>query len=184
MSPRMRTRRDGSARPRRHRALQPASLLWLTVLWLLLWGDVSPWLVLSGVLVAVAVSLTFPLPPVALGIRVRPWRMLRMLTLFLLDIVRASVQVSAVVLRRRPVRNSIVGLRLRSESDFVLTGVGAMLSLVPGSIVVEARRSTHTLYLHVLDAQTEEQVAEFLAHARVVEDRFVDAWGLDGGEAR
>ena len=47
----------------------------------------------------------------------------------------------------------MIEVDLRTHSDFVLTVVAEMVSLVPGSLVVEARRSTHTLFLHVLDAQ-------------------------------
>lgn len=179
MSPRLRVRRDGGGRPSRYRALQPVSLAWLMAMWMLLWGEVSLWMLVSGLLVAVVLSQAFPLPPVTLGLKVRPLRLLSLLVLFLLDILRASVQVAGVVLRRRGVRNSIVAVPLRSESDFVLTGVAAMLSLVPGSIVVEARRATHTLYLHVLDAHTPEEVERFVARAHEVEDRFLDAWGLE-----
>lgn len=184
MSPRLRRNRDGSLRPARYRAVQPSSVVWLTVLWMILWGSVSWWMLFSGLVVAMLVSLAFPLPPVELGLRVRPVAFASLLGHFLVDIVRASFEVSAVVLRRRPVRNSIVAVDLRSESDFVLTGVAAMLTLVPGSVVVEAYRATHTLYLHVLDARTTEQVEEFVRGAHELEERFVRAWGLEKGEVR
>lgn len=184
MSPRLRRTRGGSLRPARYRAVQPASVVWLTILWMMLWGSVSWWMLFSGLVVAMAVSLAFPLPPVVLGLRIRPGAFAWLLIHFMVDIVKASVEVSGVVLRRRPVRNSIVAVQLRSESDFVLTGVAAMLTLVPGSVVVEAYRATHTLYLHVLDAHTTEQIDEFVRRAHEVEERFVKAWGLEKGEAR
>lgn len=176
MSPRLRIRRDGSVRPARHRALQPLAVAWLTLVWLLLWGSVSPMLVVSGVLVAVGSCLAFPLPPVALFTRVHPWRLVTLVAGFLVAIVHASIQVSVVVLRRRPVRNAVVAVDLESSSDFVLTGVAAMLSLVPGSVVVEARRSTHTLYLHVLDVPDRAAAERFRAQALAVEQRFLAAF--------
>lgn len=176
MSPQVRVRADGSVRPVRYRAVQPFAILWLTLVWTALWGSFSPMVVVSGVLVAVLSCLAFPLPPVKLESRVRPWPLLLLALRFVLDIVRASVEVSAVVLRRRPVRNAVVAVDLRSSSDFVMTGVAAMLSLVPGSIVVEARRSTHTLYLHVLDVPDEEAVEAFRRDALAVEDRFLAAF--------
>ncbi|WP_104106946.1 Na+/H+ antiporter subunit E [Nocardioides sp. 616] len=176
MSPHLRTRSDGTRRPARYRALQPAALVWLTLVWLALWGEISPMLVVSGVLVAVLACLAFPLPPIDFGSRVRPARLLYLLAHFLVDVVRASIDVSRVVLRRRPVRNAVVAVNLESSSDFVLTAVAAMLSLVPGSIVVEARRSTHTLYLHVLDVPDRAAAEAFRAEALAVEQRFLAAF--------
>lgn len=174
--PLLRTNRRGQVKPVRYRALQPWSTLWLTLFWMALWGSVSPGVVLMGLAVAVATSYAFPLPPVDLGARVRFWPLVWLVVHFLFDVVRASVLVSMVVLRRRPVSNAVVTVDLRSNSDFVLTAVGAMLTLVPGSIIVEARRSTHTLYLHVLNVDTPEEAEAFRREALAVEARFLKAF--------
>lgn len=175
MSPVMRTRRDGTTRPARHRAVQPLAVSWLTLVWLSLWGELSPLLVVGGVLVAVLVCLTFPLPPLDLGSRVRPVLLLGVAARFALDVVRASFQVAGVVLRRRPVRNAVVAVDLETTSDFLMTLVAAMLSLVPGSVVVEARRSTHTLYLHVIDVQDAQAAEDFRRDALALEQRLLRA---------
>ena len=176
MSPKMRERRDGSVKPSRYRAVQPMALVWLTLVWLALWGAVTPMLVVSGVLVAVLVCVVFPLPPVALDLSFHPWRAVVLFSRFLYDILVASVQVAGVVLRPRPVRNAVVAVDLETTSDFVLTGVAAMLSLVPGSVVIEARRSTHTLYLHVLDVPDEAAADRFRQRALAQEQRFLAAF--------
>ncbi|MDN4162064.1 Na+/H+ antiporter subunit E [Nocardioides abyssi] len=175
MSPVLRTRRDGSTRPARHRAVQPLAVLWLTLVWLAMWGEVTPLLVIGGVLVAVLVCLAFPLPPIDLASGVRPLALARLVGRFLVDVVRASFQVSGVVLRRRPVRNAVVAVDLESSSDFVMTLVASMLSLIPGSVVVEARRSTHTLYLHVLDVPDAASVEAFRRDALDLEQRVLRA---------
>ena len=59
----------------------------------------------------------------------------------------------------------MIEVDLRTHSDFVLTVVAEMVSLVPGSLVVEARRSTHTLFLHVLDARDQAGVDDARAGA-------------------
>lgn len=174
MSP-VKRRRD-PARPRRRPDLQPAALVGLTLVWLALWGDVSLMLIVSGLLVAGVVCVTFPLPRIELAARIHPWPLLRLLGRFLLDVVKASVEVSVVVLRGKQVRNAVVAVDLESSSDLVLTLVASMLSLVPGSVVVEARRSTHTLYLHVLDAPDEESVEAFRAEALGLERRLLAAF--------
>ncbi|MBC9731622.1 Na+/H+ antiporter subunit E [Nocardioides marmotae] len=175
MSPVLRTRRDGSTRPARYRAVQPLALLWLTLVWLALWGEVTPVLVIGGVLVAVLVCVMFPLPPIDLASGVRPLALAALVGRFAVDVVRASIQVSGVVLRRRPFRNAVVAVDLESSSDFVMTLVASMLSLVPGSVVVEARRSTHTLFLHVLDVPDRESAEAFRRDALDLEQRVLRA---------
>lgn len=175
MSPVTRMRRDGTTRPARHRAVQPLAVSWLTLVWLALWGELSPLLVVGGVLVAVLVCLTFPLPPLDLGSRVRPVLLLGVAGRFALDVVRASIQVAGVVLRRRPVRNAVVAVDLETTSDFLMTLVAAMLSLIPGSVVVEARRSTHTLYLHVIDVPDAQAAEDFRRDALALEQRLLRA---------
>lgn len=176
MSPQVRVTRRGKVKPVRYRAIQPWPMLWLVLFWMGLWGSFSPAIILSGVLAAFVVVLAFPLPPVSIGAKVRFLPLLWLIGHFLVDVVRASIDVSIVVLRRRPVKNAIVTVDLHSDSDFVLTAVAAMLTLVPGSIVVEARRSTHTLYLHVLDVDDEGAVERFRADALAVETRFLRAF--------
>jgi multicomponent Na+:H+ antiporter subunit E len=66
--------------------------------------------------------------------------------------------VARTTLRRdqSALRNAVIEVPLQTPSDLVLTVVAEMVSLIPGSVVVEARRSTHTLFLHLLDVTSEE----------------------------
>ncbi len=170
---------------RRLQALRPGALAWLTVVWVALWGDVSPLTVAAGLLVAVAVCVVFPLPPLQLRLHVRPARVAWLLLRFLADVVVASVQVAWVTLQlRRQPRNAIIAVPLRTPSDFVLTVVAEMTSLVPGSLVVEARRSTHTVYLHVLDARDDAGVERMRREVHALERRVVLAFGADVGQVQ
>jgi multicomponent Na+:H+ antiporter subunit E len=173
-------RRTGPTRPARRRTLQVPVLIWLTAVWVALWGDLSTANVLSGLAVGVVVCLVFPLPPLRMGLRVRPiwlgWLVLK----FLGDVVAASAQVAWVTLRfHRPPRNAVIEVDLRTDSDFVLTVVAEMVSLVPGSLVVEARRSTHTLFLHVLDAGDMAGVESMRTQVLALERRVVLAFGAE-----
>ncbi|MBS4754263.1 Na+/H+ antiporter subunit E [Nocardioides sp. zg-ZUI104] len=164
--------------PQRYGALQWPMLLWLTVVWVVLWRDISPLTVLGGLVVATIACLVFPLPPLHVDVRVRPVALLVLVGRFVFDVVRASVQVAWVVLRpQRPLRNGIVEVNLRTPSDFVLTVVAEMTSLIPGSIVVEARRSTHTLFLHVLEVGDEAGAERFRRSVLAQEARVVRALG-------
>lgn len=164
------------------RAVQPWTVVWLTVVWVALWGEPSVLTVVGGVLVAVAVCVVFPLPPVKMRLRVRPHWLAWLVVRFLADVVVASAQVTWTTLQlRRTPRNAVIEVDLRTESSFVLTVVAEMVSLVPGSLVVEARRSTYTLFLHVLDARDEAGVERMRRDVHALERRVVRALGAETG---
>ncbi len=170
--------------PHRHRSrwksLQPWALVWLTVLWVALWGDVSIANVVAGIVVGTVVCLAFPLPPLRMHLRIRPHWLAWLVVRFLADVVLASIQVARTTLAfgRQP-KNAVIEIDLRTDSDFVLTVVAEMVSLVPGSLVVEARRSTHTLFLHVLDARDKDGVERMRREVMALERRVVLAFGAD-----
>jgi multicomponent Na+:H+ antiporter subunit E len=111
-------------------------------------------------------------------LRVQPVRLAWLAVRFLADVVVASVQVTwlTVQVRREP-RNAVIEVDLTTTSDLVLTVVAQMVSLVPGSLVVEARRSTYTLFLHVLDARDQRGVDRMRADVLALERRVVAAIG-------
>ena len=176
----VRQRRDGRFRPSRVRSVQWPMVVWLTLVWVVLWGSWTALSVVSGVVVAVAASLVFPLPPLHLHVRIRPLGVLVLVGRFLLDVVVASVQVAWTTLRPpHDLRSAIVKVPLHTESDVVLTATALMSSLVPGSLVVEVHRPSHTLYLHALLARGPEDVEQVRATVWGQERRILAAFGVD-----
>jgi multicomponent Na+:H+ antiporter subunit E len=165
---------------RRLRGLQLPIVVWLTLVWVALWGDLSAANLLGGLTVALVVCLVFPLPPLRMDLHVRPLRLGWLVLHFLGDVVAASVEVARVTMmfHRQP-SNAVIEVDLRTRSDFVLTIVAEMVSLVPGSLVVEARRSTHTLFLHVLDARNMAGVDKMRSQVFALERRVVLAFGTE-----
>lgn len=141
----------GGAR-RRGLPFSIASAIWLMVVWVLLWGDLSVANLLAGAAIAVAVGLVFRMPAVEFAGRVHLVSLGYLLIRFVADLVVASAQVVALALTpgREP-RSAVIGVQLRSHSELYLTLTAELTSLVPGSIVVEAHRVTGMLYVHVLD---------------------------------
>ena len=126
------------------------------------------------------VCLVFPLPPLRMQLRIRPLWLAWLVVRFLADVVVASVDVAWKTLQfRRSPRNAVIEVDLLTRSDFVLTIVAEMVSLVPGSLVVEARRSTHTLFLHVLDVRDLAGVEQFRSRVFALERRVVLALGAE-----
>jgi multicomponent Na+:H+ antiporter subunit E len=124
----------------------------LTLIWVLLWGDLSWANLIAGALLGAVLVTVMPLPSVRTHGRLRPGPFLTLAGRFVVDLFAASFHVAWLALRpgRHP-RSGIVGVCLASSSEVFLTITAEVTSLVPGSVVVEAHRSTRMLYLHVLD---------------------------------
>lgn len=174
--------------PRRRRRLAASwgMLLWLTVVWVFLWGEISVANVVNGVLVALLVTTVMALPATDFNGSFRPLGVLIFAGRFLWDVVLASFGVIRIVLRREPPHGAVIRVRLRSHSDFYLTMTAGLTALVPGSVVVEAHRITGTIYVHVLDVETSCGLEQ--AHRNVLEqeERVLRAFGsraelLDAG---
>lgn len=174
----VRQRRDGRFRPSRRRSVQWPMVLWLTVVWAFLWGSWSLFVLLSGALVAVLASVVFPLPPLRMRLRIRPVGVVILGVRFVLDVILASLEVAWIVLRpRADLTSAMVKVPLRTESDLVLTAVGVMVTLVPGSVVVEAHRSSHTLYLHALGVRGDDDLDRIRRAVWAQEERILAAFG-------
>lgn len=158
---------------------------WLVLVWVMLWGTWSVGTILAGVVVAVGIGVLLPLPRVSLDRHVRPLLLSRLLLVFLRDLVVASVHVAWLAVRPGPApRNAVMAVQLRTESDLVLTIVTEMLTLVPGSVVIEVSQAEHTLYAHVLDVPDVAHVVEFRGRVLELEERVVRAIGSSADVAR
>jgi multicomponent Na+:H+ antiporter subunit E len=162
---------------RRRRVLQPRAVAAVALAWVLLWDRVTWGNIVNGLLVGLLVTYAFPLPSIEFQGRLRPHRVLLLIGHFLLDLVVASWQVMRLAFSRRSPRNAVIEVQLRSRSDFYLTITGELVALVPGSVLVDARRSTSVLYLHLLDVDGEGAIEAQRAHVLEVERRVVRALG-------
>ncbi|WP_329108466.1 Na+/H+ antiporter subunit E [Micromonospora sp. NBC_01699] len=157
---------------------QLVTVIWLVLVWNLLWGEFTWGNVLGGTLVALLVLVFFPLPRVTFDGRIRPLGLLRFAARFVAELVTASVQVAWIALRPDGVRHSaIIAVPLRVRSDLNLTLTAEALSLVPGTLIVEAVRDTGTLYVHVLDVRGPADVDRARRDVLAVEERIVRATG-------
>ena len=182
MSPEMRKARDGTLRPRRKGAVNPVLVVMLTVLWVALWYEINAFNVISGLVLAVLLQILFPLPPLRIDGRLRPLLLIGFGFFFTWQCFLGSLSVAHHVLRVRSVpRNAVIEVDLRSESDFILTLVAIVTSLIPGSVVVEARRSTHTLFIHSLGTRDEAAVERERARVLRSERQLIRAFGDPAG---
>lgn len=127
-------------------------LVWLTLVWVGLWGSVTAANVLGGLAVAVLLLVTLPLPDVSTSAVVSPWGLARFVGYFVVDLVKSSVQVVGLVLRPRlQLRQAVVAVPVQGASDGLLTLLASTISLTPGTLTLEVDRPRSTLYVHVID---------------------------------
>ncbi|MGP3635406.1 Na+/H+ antiporter subunit E [Streptomyces sp. 24-1644] len=136
----------------RRRVLDLPLIAWLTLIWVLLWSTLSWANVITGAVVSVAVCLAFPLPRVDLGLRLHPWGILCLAGYLLYDMYTSGVRVTRQIFDGEAHRAAVIGVPLRCRSDLMLAATAVAVSNVPGGSIVEVRRATATVFLHVLDA--------------------------------
>ena len=177
------------------------AIVWLTAVWVFLWGDFSWGNVANGVLLAFLVHLAFPMPRVARKAPVvRPLAVVVLVARFLADVVVSSVMVVIVALRPRPPQAAVIKVQLRSHNDMVLATVSGLTTLIPGSVVIEAHRLTGVIYLHIFDvptgkpsayldrfrrtvlAQEERVMRAFSSDAELMDAGYVPGWRVGKGE--
>lgn len=169
-----------SLHPRRRPALQWGTVVWLTVVWVFLWGDLSIGNVLAGLAIALVVGFGLPMASIDFHGRVRPLGVVRLALRFAADVVRASFEVAWLALRPgRTPHGAVIGVQLRSHSDLYLTMTAELCSLVPGSLVVEAHRLTGVLYLHVLDVAQSGGIEAARRSVLEQEERVLRAFASD-----
>ncbi len=155
-------------------------LVTLTVVWVLLWGHVTPLVVVGGLLVALLVTTAFPFPPAKTNGRLRPWHAERLLAIFLADLLIASLQFAWIAIRpAAPPRSAVIDVEMVTRSELLLTITSELISLVPGSLLIEIDSEQGHIWLHILDGSTPEKIKRARASAIAQEARVIAALGSD-----
>lgn len=171
----------GSAQPRPSQTLsarwRPGTRLFLTTVWVLLWRDLSLGTVITGLLIASVLMALFPLPAARFGLRPRPWPLVVLIARFLWDLVLASVQVAYVAVApwaRKPV-GRIARVHLSAVHDLPMVLTAEMVSLVPGSLVVDLEPRQGILTVHLFDARNHADVERAIRDVHAQEERVMAA---------
>lgn len=129
-----------------------ALVVWLTLVWVGLWGSVTAANVLGGLAVALVLVLLLRPSPAGAAAVVSPAALLRFGLRFAVDLVVSSVQVVRLALSPRvQLRQGIVSVQVPGASDTLLTVLADAISLTPGTLTVDVEPGSGTLYVHVLD---------------------------------
>ena len=134
----------------------PALVVWVVVLWVALWGDLTLANVVTGLLVAVVVigisrpAGSMPMQKTA----VRPIAV----AVYFATFFAALVQSTAIVVREvltpgSQVDRAIVAIPMHTRSRSIITLVANSITLTPGTATIDEHEGpdgTITLYIHVL----------------------------------
>lgn len=172
------TSRLSTRRLTRRGGFQPRTILVIAIAWMLMWDKLTWGNAINGFLVGLVITVIFPLPSVEYHGRPRLFRTAFLIVQFMFELARAAVHVSILALRpAAPPKGSIIEVQLKTRSDLYLTIVAVMTVLVPGSVVVEVRRSAGILYVHDVDARDPKSLEERRQAVLTTERRLVRAVG-------
>ena len=164
-------------RSRRRVPFQPRQILMLAIIWLVLVGEVNIVSVVGGLLLGWLIMLVFPLPPVDHSGRIHPWRLLVLVVHLVRDLAVSSVRLMGYAFGRSVPHPGIVRVPLHSNADLYEVNTAELASVVPGTIVVDARRKPRLLYLHVFDLPDPSERQDTIDDTWALERRVVAAFG-------
>jgi multicomponent Na+:H+ antiporter subunit E len=145
-------------------------LVWLTLVWILLWGTVSAANILSGLAVALIITLLLPLPPVPIEGRVHPISLLRLAGLVGWYLVLSSLQLARLAVKPGPQPlSAVLRAHMAIKSDLVLALAVNIINLTPGTIVLEIDQVRRMIYVHVIDVGSDRAVNRFYRQIAQIE---------------
>jgi multicomponent Na+:H+ antiporter subunit E len=164
----------------RGRALRVWVLCWLMLVWILLWGTVSATNILGGLAIAGLITILLPLPAVPVEGRLHPLSLLRLVAVVGYQLVQSSLQVAWLAIKPGPpLLSAVLRARLGIKSDLVLALAVNIMSLIPGSMVLEIDQKRRLIYVHVIDVGNDKAVARFYRQVAQIERLLVAAFERD-----
>jgi multicomponent Na+:H+ antiporter subunit E len=136
-------------------------VIWLLLVWLALWEDISPANLLIGAGLALVLLLAAPAIGPTRSPVLRPLATLRFLLVFAWKIVEANAIVAwEVVTPRSRINEGIVAVPLRQSTSLLTTLVANAVTLTPGTLTLEVERDGRgvTLFVHVLQLRSPDDV--------------------------
>lgn len=161
-------------------------VVWLTLVWVMLWGSFAPKTILFGVVIAVLVTLVFPMPPASSTLALRPVRFLRLAGYVGWDLVVSTLRVSWQAIRYGPkTKAGIVAVHTMTDSDYLTAVLANAVSLAPGKFVMQIDRANRLCYVYALgfregdEAALRADVERVRWDVRRLEEHVVRAIGSD-----
>jgi multicomponent Na+:H+ antiporter subunit E len=162
-----------------------SAIVWLTVVWVLLWGTFTPLTVVGGVLVAVVVLAVSRQGRSPERLPVRPLRLLGLVGYLVYDLLVSGAEVSWQVLRHGPrARGAIIAVPLLTSSARVVMLMASALSLAPGAMALEIDRDGGVWYVYALGPRGAADIERTWLRTMDMQRRVLAAFGTSEELAR
>ncbi len=154
---------------------RPLTVLWLTFMWVLLMGEISWGNLVAGLGLGTIIVLALPLPPIPRsGNRVHWLKLAAFMVEWFWDLLAASAKVAWLSLRRAPQpKNAILRVPMRLSNELVLYLATCAYNLQPGGTVTDIDLANREWTIHVLDANTEADIAREIANVQKLERQMI-----------
>ena len=164
----------------RRLTLRVWSVCWLAAVWILLWGNISAANILTGLAVALLITVVLSLPVVPIEGRLHPLSLAKASLVVGRNLVMSSLQVAWLAIKPGPPpMSAVLRVGFAVKSDLVLAlGVHA-INLTPGTMVLEIDRDRRLLYIHVLDVGSRRAVDRFYREIAQLERLLIAAFERD-----
>lgn len=151
--------------------------LWLVVLWVLLWGNISVAKAVTGIGLVLVLFFVFPSKRPTFPLTVfRPIAIIRLGVAFVWGLFVANIQMARLAIDPRRIgKSAVVELSLRSTNRQVLMVVATMTALTPGSLVMKVRQQQPIILLHIFTPGEIQGVIDSVHH---IEDLAIAAFSV------
>lgn len=155
-------------------------LLWLTTVWVALWGNISIANIAGGLAVALLIMVLLPLPKVPVEGKIHPLSLAQLAGLAVWYAAQSSLQLAWFAIRPSPPPvTGVLRYHLNFKSDLVLTLCVDLINLIPGTMVLEIDQPRRIAYIHVLDVGSEKAVNHFYSTIGQLERLFIASFERD-----
>jgi multicomponent Na+:H+ antiporter subunit E len=150
------------------------------LVWILLWGKLSAANILGGLVIAALVTVLLPLPVVPIEGRLHPLSLMRLAVVVGYQLVLSSLQVAWLAIKPGPPPlTAVLRAQLSIKSDLVLALAANILTIIPGSMVLEIDQERRLIYVHVIDVGNEKAVAGFYRQVDRIQRLLIAAFERD-----
>jgi multicomponent Na+:H+ antiporter subunit E len=82
----------------------------------------------------------------------RIWAIIKLLTLFFKELMMANIQVLLLIIKpKMPIKPAIFAYPTLLEKDWEITLLSNLITLTPGTLVIDVSVDSKTLYIHAID---------------------------------
>lgn len=160
------------------RRFRPWTIVWLTVLWMGLQGQITWANLFAGFALALLIVFGLPLPAMPVqGLRINWAAFFQLMSSWLGNLMVASFKVAWLALRpQAPPKTSIVQVPMRVQNELVLAFGTVLFNLQPGGSVSDIDIANRMWTIHLLDTETEADLQRELESVARLERRLINTF--------